>query len=179
MATQIMNIRLILKGVCVKNLEAAILFVDLSKAYDSIHRGNMTQILLAYGIPQKTVAAIMLQYKNTKVKIRSPGRDTDSFDIVAGVMQGDALGPYLFIICPDYVLRTFNDKMKGNGLKLAKERSWRYPAKTITDADYIDDIALRANTPTQAETLLHSLERAAAGIDLHVNADKMGYRYLN
>ena len=47
-----------------------------------------------------------------------------------------------------------------------------YPAKTITNADYADDIAILANTPNQAETLLHSLERAAAGIGLHVNAHK-------
>ena len=45
-------------------------------------------------------------------------------------------------------------------------------AKTITDADYADDIAILANTPDQAETQLHSLERAAAGIGLYVNADK-------
>ena len=38
--------------------------------------------------------------------------------------------------------------------------------------DYADDIALRTNTPAQAETLLHSIERAAGGIGLHVNADK-------
>ena len=35
------------------------------------------------------------------------------------------------------------------------------------------DIALLANTPNQAETLLHSLERAAAGIGLHVNHTKL------
>ena len=54
-----------------------------------------------------------------------------------------------------------------------------YPAKTITDADYTDDIALLANTPNQAETLLHSLERAAAGIGLHVNAHKTEYMCYN
>ena len=35
---------------------------------------------------------------------------------------------------------------------LTKKKSRRYPAKTITDADYADDIALLANTPNQAET---------------------------
>ena len=40
------------------------------------------------------------------------------------------------------------------------------------DADYADDIALLANTPTQAKTLLHSLVQEASGICLHVNADK-------
>ena len=48
--------------------------------------------------------------------------------------------------------------MKENGFKLAKEKSKRYPAQTITDTDYTDDIALLANIPTQAESLLHSLE---------------------
>ena len=88
--------------------------------------------------------------------------ETQYFDIVAGVLQGDTLAPYLFIICLDYVLRTSIDKIKENGFELTKNRSRRYPATTITDADYADDIAILANTPDQAETLLHSLERAAA-----------------
>ena len=54
-----------------------------------------------------------------------------------------------------------------------------YPAKTFTDADYADDIGILANTPNQAETLLHSLERAAAGIGLHVNAHKKEYMCYN
>ena len=66
--------------------------------------------------------------------------------------------PYLFIICLDYVLQTSIDKIRENGFELSKKRSKRYPAKTITDADYTDDLALLANTPNQAETLLHSLE---------------------
>ena len=54
-----------------------------------------------------------------------------------------------------------------------------HPTKTITDADYADDIAILANTPDQAETLLHSLERAAAGIGLYVNAHKTEYMCYN
>ena len=118
-------------------------------------------------------------YRNTKVKVRSLDGDTDYFDIVAGVLQGDTLAPYLFIICVDYVLRMSIGKMKDNGFKLAKERSRRYSAQTITDVDYADDIALLANTPAQVKTLLHSLERAAAGIGHHVNAHKMEYMCFN
>ena len=51
--------------------------------------------------------------------------------------------------------------------------------KEITDADYADDIAILANTPDQPETLLHSFERAAAGIGLHVNAHKTEYMCYN
>ena len=56
---------------------------------------------------------------------------------------------------------------------------WRYPAKTITDADYADDIAILANTPNQAETLLHSLKRTATGIGPRVNAHKTEYMWYN
>ena len=69
-----------------KNLKATLLFVNFSKAFDFIHRGKMEQILLAYGLPKETVAAIMILYKNTKVKVHSSDRDTDFFDIVAGVL---------------------------------------------------------------------------------------------
>ena len=91
----------------------------------------------------------MMLYRNTKVKVRSPDGDTDYFNIVAGVLQEDTLAPYRFIFCLDYVLKTPIDKMIDNSFKLTKERSRRYPAKTITDADYADDIALLANTPAQ------------------------------
>ena len=69
--------------------------------------------------------------------------------------------------------------MKGNGFKLAKERSRRYPAQIITDADYANDITFQANTRTHTETLLHSLEQAPAGICLHVNALKTEYMHFN
>ena len=139
----------------------------------------MEQILLAYGLPKETVAAITILYKNTKVKVPSPDGDTGYFDIVAGVLQGDSLALYLFIICLDYVFRTSIDKIRENGFKLTKKRSRWYPVKTITDADYADDIVILANTPNQAETLLHSLERATAGIGLHVNAHKTEYMCFN
>ena len=125
------------------------------------------------------VGRCLQDFRNTKVEVCSPDGDTEYFDIVAGVLQGDKLAPYFFIICLDYVLRTSIDKIRENGFELTKKRSRRYPAKTITDANYADDIVILANTPNQVETLLHSLERAAAGIGLHVHADKTEYMYLN
>ena len=66
----------------------------------------------------------MMLYKNTKATVRSPVGDTNFFDIVTGVLQGDTLTPYLFIICLDNALRTSIDLIKENGftLKLARSR---------------------------------------------------------
>ncbi len=98
--------------------------------------------------------------RNTKVKVCSPYGDTDYFDIVAGVLQGDTLASYLFIICLNYALRTSINKILKIGFELTKKGSRRYPAKTITDADYADDIAILANAPAQAETLLMRKRRS-------------------
>ena len=73
-----------------------------------------------------------------KLNVCSPDGDTGYFDIVAGVLQGDSLAPYLFIICQDYVLRTSIELMKENVLNLAK-KGRRYPSKIITDANSTDD----------------------------------------
>ena len=108
-----------------------------------------------------------------------PRMETDYFDIVAGVLQGDTQAPYLFTICLDYVLRTSIDKIKENSFELTKKRSRRYSGKTITDADYADSIAILVNTTVQAETLLRSVERSATGIGLHVNAHKTEHMYFN
>ena len=110
-----------------------------------------------------------------KVNVRSSNGDTYYFDIVAVLLQGDTLAPYIIIICLDYVLRTYMDTMKDNAFKRTKERSKSYQVQTITDADYANNMALLANTPAQADTLLQSLERAAAGIGLHISTHKTEY----
>ena len=56
------------------------------------------------------------------------------------------------------------------------------PARYDDDDEYLFrlyDIAIRAYTSNQPETPLHSLERAAAGIGLHVNAHKTEYMCCN
>ena len=66
--SQILTMHRILEGVRAKRIKGTILFVNFSKAFDSIHRGKMEQILLAYGLPKETVAAIMMLNKTRKQK---------------------------------------------------------------------------------------------------------------
>ena len=62
---------------------------------------------------------------------------------------------------------------------MEKKKSRRYTARSITDVDNADDIALLANTLAQTESLLHNLERAAGCIGPRVNVDKTEYMYFN
>ena len=126
------------------------MFLNFFKAFDSIHWGKIEQILLALN------------------------GDTDFFNIVTGVLQGDILAPYLFVICLNYVLWISIDLIKENSLTLKTRSRW-YPAETMTDADYANDLVLLANTPAQAKCLLHGLEQTAGSI---VCANKTEFMYF-
>ena len=102
--SQILALRRLIEGIKDKNLPAIIIFIDFKKAFDTIHRGKLIKILRAYGIPEKLVRAIEVMYTDTKAKVLSPDGETELFDILAGVLQGDTLAPYLFIIALDYAL---------------------------------------------------------------------------
>ena len=87
---------------CKKNFDVALLFVDFSEAFDSIHRGKMKHRLLACNLQGEIVITVMMRYKNMKAMVRSPDGDTDFFEIVTRLFQGDTSAPYLSIICVDY-----------------------------------------------------------------------------
>ena len=81
------------------------LYVDFRKAFDSIHRCMILKILKAYDVPPRLLAAINKLYENTRARVITPDGETKFIQIIAGVLQGDTLSPYLFVIVLDYVIR--------------------------------------------------------------------------
>ena len=140
--SHILALRRIIEGVKAKNKKALIIFVDFSKAFDSVDQEKMLAILAAYGIPPKIVNAISLLYKDTKAKVISPDDETDKIDIITGVLQGDTLARYIFAMVVDFIMRTSIDKEASSlGYEIERKRSRKHQAKTVTDLCF-SDIAL-------------------------------------
>ena len=150
----------------------------MSKAFDFIIQSKTKQILETYGIPNEIIKAIMTMYKNIQVFVRSLDGDAEFFDIIAGVLQGDTLAPYLFMIVLDYVLRNL-DQNKNLGFTLRKQLSRRYLAEMLTDADFAHDLALLSDKIGNAEKLLKILETAAASVGLYMNTSKTKFTAVN
>ena len=92
--SQILALRRIIEGMKAKNLPLAVVFIDYSKAFDSIHRDRMFEILQAYyGIPGIIIDAIKAIYNNSTALVITPDGDTDHFQIKAGVLQGNTIAP--------------------------------------------------------------------------------------
>jgi len=166
-------LRRIIEGIKSNQLPAIITFVDFRKAFDSISRTTMFKILSAYGIPQELVTAIALIYDDMRAKVLTPDGETEWFNMYTGVMQGDTLSPYLFIIVLDYVLRqTTKGKEEELGITLTPRKTRRVGPKTVTYLDFADNLAIISNHVNQAQTFLYQLEDAARTVGLTINSSK-------
>lgn len=117
----------------------------------------MYEILSLYGIPDHTVKAIRSLYMNTKASVITPDGETDFFNIKAGVLEGDMIAPFLFIILLDYIQRLSLDMHNEKGLQLFP-RSWRHPTKYLIDLEYANDLAMVSELVRDAEFLLYALK---------------------
>ena len=179
-AGHILALRRLIEGVKANNLTAVITYIDFRKAFDTIHRGKMLKILRAYGIPQQVVEAIGRMYENTMAKVISPDGETAEFEILAGVLQGDTLAPYLFVIVLDFALRiAIEGREEELGFHLDRRRSRRIGPEVVTDFDFADDIALLSGRFHQAQDLLQRVETSVAKVGLKMNASKTKFMSYN
>ena len=178
--TQVLALRRIIEGVQRKNLSAVMVFVDFCKAFDSISHRCMFAILKAYGIPDILVSAIQSVYEKLKARVTSPDGETDYFKIYAGVMQGDTLAPFLFVIVLDYAMRrAIQGKEEELGFTIHPRRGRRAGAKSICDLDFADDIVLLSNEIEQARKLLRNIELECVSVGLKLNAGKTKAMFFN
>ena len=172
-----------MEGAKANNLKATMVFIDFKKAFDSVHRGLLIKILRAYGIPEAIVQLIEGIYTGTKAKVVTADGITEIIDILAGVLQGDTLAPYLFnmfIIVIDYIMTvTIEDDELDSGFTLRPARSRRIGAEKIADIEFVDDVALITDTIEGAKLLLDRLEKAALSVGLAMNDTKTKFMTLN
>ena len=103
----------------------------------------MAKLLKSYGISDMILKAINTSYANTRAKVYMSHCVSEEFDIVPGVLQGDTLKPYLFIVIQDYALRkAINGQEEQLGFTIVPRRSRRLYPTVLTYLYFADDIAL-------------------------------------
>jgi hypothetical protein len=132
----------------------------------------MFAILRHYGIPQQIVSAIKLLYDGSTSRVYVEGQLSNPFNVTTGILQGDVLAPFLFIIVVDYVTRHSAQNFGYLTHRSEGTRSRAVPEKRLSDLDYADDIALLENDQVRAQEQLDSYRANARAVGLEINIEK-------
>jgi hypothetical protein len=146
----------------------SIAFVDFKKAFDSISRAAIPQCLRDHGVPTMLIEAVMDLYTNTSARTRIDNDLSESFTTTSGVLQGDTLAPFLFVVVLDSVLRD----AQLTGYTLRPRRSTRYPEIRLPFLAFADDVALLNNTSNDLQSALNRVYTSAMKVGLEINASK-------
>ena len=177
-AQQVHILRRIMEAFHSYQLPLTITFIDFKKAFDSINRNVMFSVLRHYGIPEVLVNAIGVLYNNSNSAVMVDGNISESFSVTTGVLQGDVLAPFLFIILIDYLLKSSTEGTE-SGVETHPRRSRRFPAKVLNDLDFADDIALLESSILRAQEQLSRTAEAAKDLGLIISVAKTEYMTIN
>ena len=140
------------------------LLIDFKKAYDSVRREVLYNILMEFGVPKKLVRLIKMCLNETYSRVRVGKNLSDMFPIKNGLKQGDDLSPLLFNFALEYAIRRV--QVNQDGLKLNGTH------QLLASADDVNILGGNAHTVKEnAETLVGATKE----IGLEVNADKTKY----
>lgn len=110
----------LLRGYHKNNLNSCALKIDLHKAYDSISWDFLEEVLLAFRFLEHFVKLIMNSVRSCMFSIMINGHMEGYFPGRVGLRQGDPTSPLLFVLCMEYLTRSFN-KMAKIGFKFHRD----------------------------------------------------------
>ena len=88
-----------------QNLDLYSVFIDLTKAFDTVNREALCDVLARYCCPSKFIQIIRLFHNDMTGQVLSNGEQSDAFTISNGIKQGCILVPVLFNMFFTCVLR--------------------------------------------------------------------------
>ena len=167
-----------------------LLFIDLTKAFDTVNREGLWHILEKAGCPKHFVGIIRSFHDNMKVTVKEGSDMSPSFGVTSGTKQGCIIAPTLFSIFFSMMLHVaFKDSADGVDIKsrfdirLTSIASRHFDAmsrvcvSTIRELLFADDCALAADSVEALQRLCDCFSAAARRFGLTISIKKTEVLY--
>jgi hypothetical protein len=173
-----------------QNQDLYLLFIDLTKAFDTVNREGLWCILEKAGCPKHFASIIRSFHDNMKATVREGSDKSLPFSVTSGTKQGCIIAPTLFSIFFSMMLHVaFKDAVDGINIKsrfdirLTSIATRHFNAKnlvsmsTIRELLFADDCALAADTVEGLQRLCDCFSFAARRFGLTISIKKTEVLY--
>ena len=161
---QIATLRIIVEQTIEWQTPLYVCFIDFEKAFDSVDRDSIWNILRYYGVPGEMVKIIKQLYDGFSCQVIHDGRLSEEFQVTTGVRQGCLLSPLLFLVVLDWVTRTAYAS-SGKGIQ------WTLTSK-LEDLDFADDLALLSHRLQDMQEKVEALGETSQCVGLKISQEK-------
>ena len=139
-------------------------YVDFSKAFDSPPRWAIRKALESWGVPEEITKAAMEMMQGHTVRLKGFD-DAAPIEVKMGVLQGDTLAPFVFILLVDAILRQLLPFKGVDG----PCRDTSFPIRALA---FADDVLLLARSRRELQQMFLTFEKHARRLGLHINLGK-------
>lgn len=187
-ADMIFSLKQIQEKCVEQNMELYMIFVDFTKAFDTVDRSTLWEVLAKLGFPVHFTNLIKALHSGMKATVKLKGELSNPFDVINGVKQGCVLAPTLFSLYLSVVLRhAFRDCDKGvliqsrPGADLFNVSAYKSANKTtsilIRELMFADDTAFVAHSHEDAQDIVTRFASSAKAFGLKINIKKTEMMY--
>ena len=157
---QIFSLRQIVDKHLMVNKKVFCAFVDLEKAYDSVVRSKLWDVLKDYGVDGSLLRTMQAMYENNQACVLVDGKMSEWFRIDKGLKQGDVMSPWTFNIYMDSVMRDAHNP--NAGVKIGGEN--------VSVLLYADDVVFISDTAKGLQDIVDQFDAACEPKSLRINA---------
>ena len=135
-----------------------LVLLDFAKAYDSLNRLFLFDVMTAMGFPPNFMTIIRSLHTNTTARFLINGQPGPKFNIRRGIRQGDPLAPFLFLLAIEVLLTKLNQEQLGPSYELQDTSGKTIHNSRITAWGMVDDTVVQLQQGAQLDLVLPILE---------------------
>jgi hypothetical protein len=162
---QICKMKEILKHANTNKQKLAVMFLDISDAFNNLNRDTMFQILEQYSVDKSFINYLRSFYNSFEYYMQTKDWSTETVKWKTGVVQGCSMSPLLFIVCLNYILKKLNTHKDDYGYTLDN-------AVKVMLLAYMDDICIICKDKDSLNKAYERLEKSLETLGLSVNKQK-------